>query len=358
MDAGQTGAVPPSLPHVRRIAALGIALAVAAGACSEGTALRSASLEATSAPIATTTTSTTSTTSTTTIPPTTIPPTTTIPPQPGLTAVRTPSGILGLWYGDEGEAGYLVSTPCDRRTVVPRTGSTIVQGIDVLLDPGHGGIDPGATASNGMTEAELNLDVALRVAALLRAQGFQVELTRDDDYFRTIGDRAQLAMAIGPKAFVSIHHNGGIDFPVRGAIGSEIYYQVADESSRRLGGLVYESLEHELGALDAAWTRSSRWGVRARTNREGTDFYGVLRRSVGIPAVLIEGAYMTNAREAALLATAQFRAAEAAAIATGITRWLTSSDDGTGYQRDFMEDGVGGATDLRSCRDPRLDQPR
>jgi N-acetylmuramoyl-L-alanine amidase len=272
--------------------------------------------------------------------------------------VRTPSGILALVHGADAAGAFVVSTPCDRRVTVPAAASQIVRRIDVLLDPGHGGLDPGATGPNGMTEAEINLDVAQRTAQLLRARGVTVELTRDDDHFRTIADRAQLAVAIAPKAFVSIHHNGGIASPVRGPIGSEVYHQVADDESRRLGGLVYESLEVELGALDAAWTRSARWGVRARTNSEGTDFYGVLRRSAGVPAVLIEGAYMSSAQEAALLATDAFRDAEARAIATGIARWLTSPDPGTGYQRGFAEDGTGGNTDLRTCRDPLLDQPR
>jgi N-acetylmuramoyl-L-alanine amidase len=97
--------------------------------------------------------------------------------------------------------------------------STMVRGIDVLLDPGHGGLDPGVTAPNAMAEAEaeINLDVALRVAELLRAAGPHVELTRDGDCFRTIADRARLALATAPEAFVSIHHHSGIDAPSRTA---------------------------------------------------------------------------------------------------------------------------------------------
>lgn len=302
----------------------------------------------TSAPV-TTSTSTTSTSTTTSTTTTAVP---FVPPAPGALAVRTPSGILALWYGVDDSGRLLVSTPCDRRAPVPA--SPAVRNIDVLLDPGHGGLDPGAKASNGMTEAELNLDVALRVRDLLVAAGRTVEMTRDDDYFRTIADRARLATAIEPKAFVSIHHNSGIDAPTRAGIGSEIYHQVADPSSRRLGGLVYESLEDSLGELDMAWTRSARYGVRYRANNEGTDFYGVLRRSAGVPSILIEGAYLSSAREAAVLATDVFRAAEAQAIADGILRWLTTADVGTGYQNGFVESGSGGDTDLTSCRDPEL----
>jgi N-acetylmuramoyl-L-alanine amidase len=270
--------------------------------------------------------------------------------------VRTPSGILALWYGSADNGGLVVSTPCNRRTTVPS--GQAVRGVDVLLDPGHGGLDPGAKAANGMAEAELNLDVARRVRDLLVAAGRTVELTRDDDYFRTIQDRALLATAIGPKAFVSIHHNSGIDAPTSAGIGSEIYHQVADADARRLGGLVYQALDESLGRFDMTWTRSAHFGVRYRANNEGTDFYGVLRRSAGVPAILVEGAYLSNAREAQLLRTDEFRAAEAEAIADGILRWLTTEDEGSGYQNGFVEAGSGGDTDLSACRDPSLVTPR
>jgi hypothetical protein len=67
---------------------------------------------------------------------------------------------------------------------------------------------------------------------------------------------------------------------------------------------------------------------------------------------------MSNAREAQMLASEAFRAAEAQAIADGILRWLTSKDEGTGYEKGFVESGSGGGTDLTTCRDPDLATPR
>jgi N-acetylmuramoyl-L-alanine amidase len=338
----------------RALAALALfsLIGAACAAAGHGSALGGTSADpTTTTPIlstsssTTTSTSTTSTTSTTTGPPF-------VPPAPRDVAVRTPSGVLALWYGFDPAGRMIVSTPCDRRTTV--AASPVVRGIDVLVDPGHGGLDPGAIAPNGMSEAELNLDVALRVAQLLRNAGRTVELTRDDDYFRTIADRGALATAIAPKAFVSIHHNSGIDAPSSAGIGTEIYHQRADAQSRRLGGLVYAELDQRLRALDVRWTRSARFGVRYRANDEGTDFYGVLRRSAGVPAILVEGAYMSNAREAAMLNTDSFRATEAQAIASGILRWLSSPEEGSGYQNGFVESGSGGDSDLSTCRDPAL----
>jgi N-acetylmuramoyl-L-alanine amidase len=341
---------------------VGVLLALVLAACASRSVESLANTPpATSAPATTTSSTTTTTASPTTTSTTTTPATTTtaapfVPPAPGTVAVRTPSGVLALWYGTDDVGRYVVSTPCDRHTSVAP--SPVVRGVDVLLDPGHGGLDPGAKAVNGMTEAELNLDVALRVRARLVAAGRTVEMTRDDDYFRTIADRGLLASAIAPKAFVSVHHNSGMDAPSNAGIGSEIYHQVADAESRRLGGLVYEALDASLGAFDIAWTRSAHFGVRYRANNEGTDFYGVLRRSVGVPAILIEGAYLSTEREAQMLATEEFRAAEAQAIADGILRWLTSKDTGEGYQNGFVESGSGGDSDLTSCRDPNLDAAR
>lgn len=359
----------PARPPVHRVArrwpgagALVLALVSAACAAGDGHVLAQAvpSMAAEGAPArpnpATTLTipAPSPTAATTTTPTTTLAPF--VAPAPGSIAVRTPSGILALWYGFTDDGRMLVSTPCDRRAAIAP--SPAVRGADVLLDPGHGGLDPGARAENGMSEADLNLDVARRVAAMLRAAGRTVELTRDDDSFRTLTDRAQLATAIAPRAFVSIHHNSGIDAPSTAGIGSEVYHQLASPEARRLGGLVYEELTRWFLPLDVPWTRSARFGVRFRDNGAGQDFYGVLRRSAGVPTILIEAAYLSSPREAEVLRTERFRDAEARAITLGILRWLTTADGGTGYQDGFVEGGTGGNSDLATCRDPDLDRPR
>ena len=77
-----------------------------------------------------------------------------------------------------------------------------------------------------------------------------------------------------------------------------------------------------------------------------------------MPAVLIEAAYLSNDREAAVLATEAFRVAEARAITAGILRWLTTPDAGSGFEKGVVEGGTGGDSDLRSCRDPALATPR
>ena len=77
----------------------------------------------------------------------------------------------------------------------------------VVIDPGHGGTDPGALTSLGLTEKEITLDVGRRLRALLVAARFKVEMTRDQDETISLKDRAQFANGHKADLFVSIHVN-------------------------------------------------------------------------------------------------------------------------------------------------------
>ena len=91
----------------------------------------------------------------------------------------------------------------------------------VVIDPGHGGHDPGATA-NGVTEAELVLDIALRLQALLeQVPGLEVVLTRRTNEFVPLEERTAIANREGADLFLSIHANSS---PVASSSGVETYY--------------------------------------------------------------------------------------------------------------------------------------
>ena len=77
----------------------------------------------------------------------------------------------------------------------------------VVIDPGHGGADPGALTSLGLTEKEITLDVGQRLRGLLMAARFKVEMTRDKDETVSLKDRAQFANGHNADLFVSIHVN-------------------------------------------------------------------------------------------------------------------------------------------------------
>jgi|GEM_PF-2019247 len=96
--------------------------------------------------------------------------------------------------------------------------------LHVVIDPGHGGRDPGTSAThNGVrvTEAEVVLDVSLRTRALLNQTGINVHMTRTTDVYRTLNERAQFANSRNADLFVSVHLNGFSDPAVN---GTETYY--------------------------------------------------------------------------------------------------------------------------------------
>ena len=292
---------------------------------------------------------------TTTLPTTTTTPPSIFPPLPAtlatVPAVQTPTSLVLPVTGGEPGAWQVV-TPCAATAVVD---GTPVAGAHIVLDPGHGGSEPGAVGPSGVTEAAVNLDIALRTAALLEARGAEVVLTRTDDTRVTLQTRAAIAVALRPLAFISIHHNaapiGKSDRP-----GSELYHQLDSPTSKRLAGLLWEEYQEELAPFGSDWAVGDQAGARARQSATtGTDYYGVLRRTQGIPAVLSEAGFITNPAEDALLNTPEFRQAEAEAIADAVVRLVTTDDPGSGYVPTKIAEtpaGSGGGT--AGCVDPPL----
>ncbi len=231
-----------------------------------------------------------------------------------------------------------------------------IAGATIVLDPGHGARDWGGVGPSGLAEKEVNLDIADRVRDLMAASRVidwsdgsvdpgaevpsfgRVILTRDvtgpegGDFELGLGYRASVATAAGADAFVSIHNNTvpriDTDIP-----GSEVYYSAAAEGSDRLASLIYEELLRSFSVFEADWRGGELLGARARIDPDtGDDYYGLLRRST-MPAVIVEGVYISEPDEEALLATAEFRQAYAEAVYRGIVRFLTTAEEGPGVNR-------------------------
>lgn len=294
-----------------------------------------------------TTTTTAPTTTTTTAPPLFGPP----PTVEGVTAVRTGTGLVLPVMAAMPE-GWQVLTPCSNAAVLE---ATPVTGAHVVIDPGHGGSEPGAVGPTGLLEKDLNLDVALRLRDLLEAQGAVVELTRTTDIRVTLETRAAIATALKPLAFVSIHHNAA-PLAVGDQPASELYHQLNDPESKRLAGLMWEELWTAFAPHGTSWAKGDGPGARARQSvRTGDDFYGVLRRTQGVPAVLTEAAYLSNPPEEALLKTEEFRQVEAQAMADAIVRLVATDDPGSGFVATKVADApAGGGGGSVGCEDPPL----
>lgn len=164
-----------------------------------------------------------------------------------------------------------------------------------MIDPGHGGNDPGAVA-NGLKEKELNLLIAAGLYSLLQKAQLEARFTRADDRLVSLKARCEMANNLKAGLFISIHCNASTE---AGAKGIEVFHSPGSEAGQSLAGSIYDAL--------AALGRQMR-GVKA----EG--FY-VLRHTL-MPACLVECGFITNPEEALWLKTHTSESAQA--IAQGI----------------------------------------
>jgi N-acetylmuramoyl-L-alanine amidase len=169
----------------------------------------------------------------------------------------------------------------------------------VVIDPGHGGGDPGAVGINGLQEKDIVNDIAPQVAAILREQGANVVMTRDRDIEVELEPRVQIAERANASVFVSIHANS-INMSRPDVNGLGTYY--SSESGHRLADTVQATVANAMGMQNR--------GVHAAR------FYVI--RQTSMPAILIETGFVTGAQDAPNLADPEWRERMAAAIAEGI----------------------------------------
>lgn len=171
----------------------------------------------------------------------------------------------------------------------------------VVIDAGHGGHDRGGGPGQRIPEKPYTLDVAQRLRRILSNAGYKTVMTRDGDYFVSLGGRCAIANAQRDSIFVAIHFNSA---PREGADGIETYYY-----SGRAGALasaVHREVVRTAGTEDR--------GVRRR------GFY-VIRRTRS-PSILCELGFLTNRSEAQrITSSASYRQQLAEAIARGIKKW-------------------------------------
>jgi N-acetylmuramoyl-L-alanine amidase len=172
----------------------------------------------------------------------------------------------------------------------------------VLIDPGHGGKDPGAIGIGGVREKDIILPISQRIAEVLQQNGVQVVMTRNSDYFVSLPGRVQMAERVGADVFVSIHANSaGAGRPE--VSGLETYYY---DNGLSLARVVHNNILQSVNVRDR--------GVRRAR------FY-VLRKS-SMPSILVEAGYLTGRDDVAKLRNAAYQRQMADAIARGILQYL------------------------------------
>lgn len=224
----------------------------------------------------------------------------------------------------------------------------------VMLDPGHGGKDPGAIGVSGTYEKHIALASALELKRQLEATGrYRIELTRGRDVFIPLDERVARAQARGAALFVSMHADALNNPSVRGAsvytLGTASDQQTAalavrENSADRYGAGKYQAASPEVARILASLVRQE---TRTGSARLAHSMVGsldqdvpllqnpsrhagfVVLKAADIPSVLVEMGFMSNARDEAALRRPDHRTKVAGAMKRAVEAYFTAHDSVT-----------------------------
>lgn len=233
----------------------------------------------------------------------------------------------------------------DKRVAIPTTVRSLGQefGLGVrtiVIDPGHGGKDPGAYRVGAMPEKQIALHVAIELAQVLSADGFDVRLTRDSDVFVPLRERNTMARKWGADLFISVHVN---DAENAGAHGIETWVgalakdaaAAAVAARENFGAGTFSELPAYVAELLAnTKTNESRELARCvqtkTVSASGAADRGireagfVVLLGLRVPSVLVELGFSSNPGEAAKLASADYRRNLAHGLASGVRDYVSA----------------------------------
>ncbi|CAN5786647.1 hypothetical protein BH23ACT4_BH23ACT4_11780 [soil metagenome] len=263
-------------------------------------------------------------------------------------------------------------------SIVPRsTPQTPGAGFDlsravVIVDAGHGGRDWGAPGDDGTRESFFNIDIADRLRNLLLTPhdvdwetgritpgstypAFAgAHMTRDTtgpdegDFEAGLAYRATMANSVAADALLSIHNNTGTDRTLQDPPRA-VFYALSVEGSDRLASLIDEELFRSFDPFATEWQGAGVQGTASRRDVDtGGDFYGLLRRSE-VPAVIIEGIYVSDSAQNTLLRTTVFRQAYADGVYRGLVRFLTTDEIGSPINEPADFQGSVGSPTTTNC---------
>lgn len=169
----------------------------------------------------------------------------------------------------------------------------------VIIDPGHGGRDRGAKWG-GVSEADLNLKVAKKVEALLKAKNVPVAMTRRSDVYLSLTQRANIANRYKDAIFVSIHFNAHTNTTIKGV---ETFY------ASTAGKKIATNIQSKISAYTKTRNRGIKNGIR----------YAVLNKTK-CPAVLVECGFISNPYERQRCSQSWYQSLAAKGIVEGIIK--------------------------------------
>jgi N-acetylmuramoyl-L-alanine amidase len=232
--------------------------------------------------------------------------------------------------------------PAERPAASGVTGPRVV-----VIDPGHGGEDPGTLGNGKLKEKDVVLDIGKKLAALLKSRGgYDVRLTRDGDYFVRLAKRKEIANGSRGDIFISIHANSA---PNRRADGTEIFYVsprgASDQAARELadrenaadlvGGVSPDADDDVLSILvdlkmsDSVQKSSDLARLvedelqRDRVSDCATKQAGfVVLKNLAMPSILVEVGFLTNSSDVDKLKRSSYRQSYAECVADAVDRYF------------------------------------
>ncbi|MFL0266505.1 N-acetylmuramoyl-L-alanine amidase CwlD [Candidatus Clostridium radicumherbarum] len=190
----------------------------------------------------------------------------------------------------------------------------------ILIDPGHGGYDGGAEGKTGIKEKDINLSISLKLKDMLKAEGFQVFMTREKDEAlidqrsakystkksQDLANRCKIKKEVNPDLFISIHQN---HFPQGQYYGSQVWYSDFKESSI-LAHLIQGNLIMDLDKSNK------------RVEKPAKDNYKILRNNDTMPSVLVECGFLSNYNEELKLKNEEYQVLIAKSLTRSIKTYL------------------------------------
>ncbi|HSI74428.1 MAG TPA: N-acetylmuramoyl-L-alanine amidase [Lunatimonas sp.] len=201
--------------------------------------------------------------------------------------------------------------------------NSVLNGKIICLDPGHGGtaaIDSYRVGPTGEREEWINLRVGLYLKKMLEKQGATVLMTREADVQVALADRAELAVDRNADVFISIHHNAtadrSVNFPILYFHGSAM----ENEASVSLGKLIAKEFRETLFDSEGPVSLVSDFAIFPNAGA------GVLRGTYGIPSILAEASFFSNADEEKRLKKKRYNKREAKAYINALTTFFEKEE--------------------------------
>ncbi len=180
----------------------------------------------------------------------------------------------------------------------------------IVVDPGHGGEDPGKVGINDVLEKDLNLQIAKKVKKLLEEAGIKIVMTRTNDKVpdakkEDLNQRVQLINETKPTLALCIHQNSYPDAKIKGA---QVFYHTITPEAEDVASIVQEQLR----TVDPTNTRQI---------KENDTYY--MLKNCQVPTIIVECGFLTNPDEAAKLTQEEYQDKLAQAICEGVVKWLS-----------------------------------